>query len=66
MPGQSGNEDELKIPNDDSLSLEDDKNLIGIIVDCLKGIKVIGMQGRADILTPLIENIISKRANDGR
>ena len=66
LPGQSGNEAELKTANDDTLYLKDDENLIGIFVDSLKGVKVIGMQGRANILTPLTENIIGKKTNDGR
>ena len=34
--------------------------------DSLKGVKVIGMQGRAHILTALSESIISKQADDSR
>tara|TARA_B100000963_G_scaffold33642_3_gene24979 strand:- start:1114 stop:1545 length:432 start_codon:yes stop_codon:yes gene_type:complete len=65
LSGQSGNEAKLKTANDDTLSLKDDKNLIGIIIDGLKGGQVIGMQGRGGILTAPTKNIISKQANDG-
>ena len=66
LSGHSGNEGELKAANYGTFNLEDYENLIGIIVDGLKGVNLIWMQGWAHVRVALTENIISKQADDGR